>query len=98
MFFFLLTSCLADELHSPVSVNNNVELEPALNPELAEKYARELQESYDTAIRGEGEGGDEDGEGDVGAVVDDDDNADPVGLAGNDLMDVDGPGLFSNIC
>ena len=82
-----------------MSVNNNVGLEPAaLNPELAEKDARELQESYETALRGEGEDWDEDGDGDVGVIVDDNDDGDPAGLAGNDLMDVDGPGRFSNIC
>lgn len=97
---FSLTRCLTDELHRPVSVNNNVESEPAaaLNPELAEKDARELQESYETALRGEGEDGDEDDEGDEGVVVDNDDDRDPAGLAGGDLMDVDGPGLFLNIC
>jgi hypothetical protein len=95
---FSLTSCLTDELHSPVSVNSNAESEHALNPELAERDARELQESYETALRGE----DGDGEGVEGVVEgvvdeDDDDDGEPVGLAGDDLMDVDGPGLFQNI-
>jgi hypothetical protein len=89
---FSLTSCLTDGLHRPVYVNSNVESERALNPELAERDARELQESYETALWGE----DGDGEG-VESVVDDDDDdddGDPAGLAGDDLMDVDGPGLF----
>jgi hypothetical protein len=74
----------------------NNDSEPALNPELAEKHARELQESYETALRGEGE----DSEGDEGVQVGEDDNGDedPAGLVGDDLMDVDGPSLFSNTC
>jgi hypothetical protein len=68
-----------------------------LNPELAEKDARELQESYETALWGEGDD-ENDGDGEVeegdDGVVDDDDDGDPAGLADGNLMDVDGPGLF----
>ena len=74
----------------------NNDSEPALNPELAAKHARELQESYETALWGEGE----DSEGDKGVQVGEDNNGDedPAGLVGDDLMDVDGPSLFSNTC
>jgi len=100
---FILSSTityLTDESPMPMNSHSNlVESEPALNPELAEKDARELQESYETALRGEGEDGDSDGDGEEGdGVVDDDDDGDPSGLAGDDLMDVDGPGLFPNAC
>jgi hypothetical protein len=87
-----------------VNSEDLVESEPAsarnLNPELAEKDARELQESYETALRGEGDDENGDGEveeGDDGVVDDDDDrDGDPssAGLADGNLMDVDGPGLF----
>ena len=101
MFYYVLTSYLTDELHSPVSVNTD--LEPAFNPELAKKDACELQESYETALWGEGEDEGDNGEGDEGddsVGDDDDDDGSPAGLAGNDLMDVDGPGLsqFPNNC
>jgi hypothetical protein len=78
---------------------NSNDSEHALNPELAEKDARELQESYETALRGEDEDGDDEGEEGEDGVGDDNDNdRDPAGLAGGDLMDVDGPGLFPNGC
>jgi hypothetical protein len=71
--------------------------EPTFNPQLAEKDAHKLQESYETALRGEAEDEDGDGEGDEGddSVGDD---GDPAELAGDDLMDVDSPGLFPNTC
>ena len=50
----------------------NNDSEPALNPELAKKHACELQELYETALRGEGE----DSEGDEGVQVGEDDNGD----------------------
>jgi hypothetical protein len=103
---FSLTCYLTDELRSPVSMNSNdleVESEPAalrVNPELAEKNARELQESYETALRGECEEEDGPGNSEVEEeeeVVNDDDDGDSAGLATDDMMDVDGPGLSTNI-
>jgi hypothetical protein len=81
-----------------VSTNSNSPTTSTLNTELAEKDARELQESYETALRGEDEDGDGEGEeGDDGVCDCDDDNGN-TGLADVDLMDVDGPGLFPNTC
>lgn len=81
--------------------SNNSEPAGALNPELAEKDARELQETYETALRGEDEEENWDNEGEVdGGIGDDDDNdRESAGLVGDDMMmDVDGPGLFHDTC
>ena len=75
--------------------------EPALNPELAEKDAHKLQESYETTLQGEDEdeNGDDEGEEGDDSVGDDNNNdRDPARLVADNLMDVNGPGLLSNTC
>jgi hypothetical protein len=57
-------------LHSlspgPVTVSN----EPAFNPKLAKKDAHELQESFETTLRGEAEDGDSEGDEGDNSVCD----------------------------
>jgi hypothetical protein len=82
---------------SPASQNNH---EHALGPELAEKGAQELQESFESAARGED--GDDDREdnanGDNGSDEDEDGECnDQRDRGGSAAMDVETPGVSTSL-